>query len=213
MKTYFTDIIPKIQKYSKRLDDITLLINKHWVVLNEFDQSKVIYIFRSGNNLLISNNGLVEKGTWELLGNNSILIDIKEKSFLIKQAFVDENILALKIDNSVNFALLICEDKYEGNLNSLSSITQFLENSYLENPTFSNISKTSNQTIIEIIHVKNGYNLFIGFFKEFAVKTKTGEIFNIYQKKSNSRFFINDGKDFIMFPDKKTCLEYIENQN
>lgn len=37
MKTFIADIIPKIQKYSQRLDDITLFTNKHWVVIDDIN--------------------------------------------------------------------------------------------------------------------------------------------------------------------------------
>jgi hypothetical protein len=46
MKTYIADIIPNIQRYSKRLDDLPSL--------------KTTYIFRSNGELLISENGTVD---------------------------------------------------------------------------------------------------------------------------------------------------------
>ena len=59
MKTFLLDIFSKIQQYSMKLDDLTLLTNQHWVVIDEIENSKNIYIFRSNNELLISNNGKV----------------------------------------------------------------------------------------------------------------------------------------------------------
>ncbi len=107
MKTFFLDLIPKIQKYSEKLDNITVLTNKHWVLLNEENQ-KTVYIFREENNqLLISKNGKIEKGIWEYLGNNSLLIDQTNGSYLFKHGFIDDSILALKIDGSDEYALLI----------------------------------------------------------------------------------------------------------
>lgn len=61
MKTYITDIIPKLQRFSQKLDNLTLLTNQHWVVLDELESSKTVFIFRSNNELLISRNGKVEK--------------------------------------------------------------------------------------------------------------------------------------------------------
>lgn len=100
MKTFVADIIPKIQKYSQKLDNLTLLTNQHWIVLDELVQSKTVYIFRQTKELLISTNGKVEKANWEYLGQNSILIDIKEQSYLFRHGFFDENVLALKIDGT-----------------------------------------------------------------------------------------------------------------
>jgi hemin uptake protein HemP len=96
MKTYISDIIPKLQRFSRKLDDLTYLTNQHWVVVDDINNIKSVYIFRTNNQLLISNNGKVSKANWEYLGNNSILIDKNDESYLFKHGFLDENILALK---------------------------------------------------------------------------------------------------------------------
>lgn len=88
MKTYFLDLIPKLQRFSQKLDDLTRLTNQHWVVVDEIANSKNVYIFRTNNDLLISQNGKVEKAKWEYLGNNSLLIDKKEDSYLFKHGFL-----------------------------------------------------------------------------------------------------------------------------
>lgn len=131
MKTFVADIIPKIQRYSQKLDNIALLTNQHWVVLDELGQSKIIYIFRNTNELIISTNGKVEKAKWEYLGHNSILIDLNEQSYLFKDGFFDENILALKIDSKDEYGILINENRYNGELNNISSVLNFLSQKYL----------------------------------------------------------------------------------
>lgn len=130
MKTYITDILPKIQKFSKDLDDLTLLTNQHWVVIDEINTVKIIYYFKTNNELLISRNGIVEKGKWELLSNNSIIIDKENQSYLFKHGFLDKNILALKIDTKEEYVFLINENKYNGNLNSFNKIIDFLNKQY-----------------------------------------------------------------------------------
>jgi hypothetical protein len=110
MKTFFSDIIPKIQLFSQKLDNLTLLTNQHWVMIDELNNDKIVYIFRTNNELLLSKNGKVKKAEWEYLGNNSLLIDTKEESFLFKHGFFDENILALKIDNKNEYMFLINEN-------------------------------------------------------------------------------------------------------
>ncbi len=132
MKTFISDIIPKIQKYSHKLDDLALLTNHHWVVVDEIKKIKNVYIFRKNNELLISTNGEVDKGKWEYLGNNSLLIDKNEKSYLFKHGFFDENVLALKIDGKEEYAFLINENRYDGELNSFSRVIEFINKKYLE---------------------------------------------------------------------------------
>ena len=50
MKTFILDIIPKIQRFSQKLDNITTLTNKHWVIIDENIEKKVVYIFREKEN-------------------------------------------------------------------------------------------------------------------------------------------------------------------
>ena len=132
MKTYLADIIPKLKRYSEKLDNLTLLTNQHWVVLDELKNSKIVYIFRSNYELLISQNGKVEKGKWEYLGNNSLLIERKDESYLFRHGFFDSNILALKVDGKDEFAFLVNENNYGGDLNSIEKVLDFLERKYLK---------------------------------------------------------------------------------
>ena len=131
MQTFIADIIPKLQRFSQKLDDLSLLTNQHWVVLDELTKSKNVYIFRSNNELLISANGKVEKGKWEYLGNSSLLIDRKDESYLFKHGFFDENVMALKIDGKEEYAILVNENRFEGELNSVEKVTNFLSSNYL----------------------------------------------------------------------------------
>lgn len=135
MKEFLLDLIPKLQQYSKKLDHLTLLENQHWVLLNECHLGKTVYIFRANNDLLLSKDGKVEKAKWEYLGNETLLIDRKDESLLFKHAFFDETVLALKIDGRDEFAVLVNESKYDGELNSLESIIRFLESRYIDPKT------------------------------------------------------------------------------
>ncbi|MDR6966926.1 hypothetical protein J2X31_000926 [Flavobacterium arsenatis] len=132
MKTYISDVIPKIQKFSQKLDNLTLLTNQHWVLIGEINNSKVVYIFRSNNDLLISQFGKVEKARWEYLGNNTLLIDRKNDSYLFKHGFFDQNVLALKIDGLEEYAFLVNETKYDGEINSMEKVIDFLSINYIK---------------------------------------------------------------------------------
>jgi len=143
VRTYISDIIPRIQKFSQKLDNLTLLTNQHWVVIDEIDNNKNVYIFRQNNELLISQNGKVEKAKWEYLGNNSILIDRNSESYLFKHGFFDENILALKIDSKDEYVFLVNETKFEVELNSSYAVFDFLKKKYIDK----NITKLNSLSI------------------------------------------------------------------
>jgi hypothetical protein len=143
MKTFLSDIFPKIQRYSEKLDNITLLTNQHWVSINDMSSSKIIYIFRTNNDLLVSTNGKVEKAKWEYLGNKSLLIDRNTESYLFKHGFFDENILALKVDGSEEYAVFVNENNYDGELNSIERVFRFLKSKYLDPSIISTIEHTT----------------------------------------------------------------------
>ena len=141
MKTYILDIIPKIQRFSQKLDNLSIILNKHWVILDEETSIKSVFIFREKNNqLLISNDGKIEKGSWEYLGNNSLLIDRKNGSFLFKHGFIDDYVLALKVDGKEEYALLVNEEYFEKQLKTISKILKFLNEKYIEQKKSSIIS-------------------------------------------------------------------------
>jgi len=135
MKTFLSDIFPKLQQFSEKLDNLTLLTNQHWVFIDDLLLIKTVYIFRPNNELLISSNGKVEKAKWEFLGNKSLLIDKEDESYLFKHGFFDENILALKVDSSEEYAVFINENNYGGELNSIDRIYDFLKRKYLDAST------------------------------------------------------------------------------
>lgn len=159
MKTFIADIFPKIQRFSQRLDNLTLLTNQHWVSIDDILTSKKVYIFRSNNSLLVSTNGKVEKATWEYLGNKSLLIDKANESYLFKHGFFDENILALKVDSSEEYAVFVNENNYEGELNSIERVLDFLRRKYLDPSLKANIETSTGHKIYEtrkkeIVYVK-----------------------------------------------------------
>jgi len=130
MKVFITNILETVLRFSKKLDDLTLLTNHHWVLFDEIENSKTVYIFRPNNQLLISINGKVTKEKWEYLGKNSILIDIEDESYLFKNGFIDDDILALKQDSLNKFAIFVNESRNDLELDSLDKIKKYLNNKY-----------------------------------------------------------------------------------
>lgn len=131
MKTYIADIIPKIKKYSKELDNLTLLLNQHWVTIDESTQTKQVLIFRKHGELLIALDGRVKRGKWEYLDNESILIEKEDEMFLFRHGFLDEDIFALKLDSRDEFAFFVNESNYGSELNSVVKINSFLLDKYV----------------------------------------------------------------------------------
>lgn len=174
MKVYFSNIIPRIFSYSKKLDDITLIADKFWVIIDDINTTKSVYVFRNSKELILSQNGKVKKGSWDYLGNNSIIIDVDSESYLLKHAFLDENILVLKIDNENNYVFFINENKFEFGINSLEEINQYLENKYLNNQDFKSGKNSDIEFIDGYFHKKINTDKGI-----IIIRTKLSEGFTI----------------------------------
>jgi hypothetical protein len=88
MKTYISDLIPRLSKFSKQLANVTLLTDQHWVAADVSLGEKRTYIFKRNNELLLSTNGQVNKGKWELNGADSLLLDVGDTSYYLGTVFL-----------------------------------------------------------------------------------------------------------------------------
>jgi len=131
MREFIKDILPKISRYSKKLDELTLLTNQHWVMLEANSTSKVVLIFRDNSELIVSTNGKVEKGKWEYLGNNSLIIEKPSETLLFKHGFFDTTILVLKIDGTFDYAIFVNETKLGKEFNTVQDVVDFLSEKYI----------------------------------------------------------------------------------
>ena len=66
MKEFAKSIIPSLLGIGARLDKASLLLNHPWVLINH-PKGNVKYIFQKGGEVIISQQGNVTKGRWELL--------------------------------------------------------------------------------------------------------------------------------------------------
>ncbi|WP_299002744.1 hypothetical protein [uncultured Tenacibaculum sp.] len=220
MKTYISDIIPKIQRFSQKLDNLTMLTNQHWVVIDDIENSKNVYIFRQNNELLISHNGKVEKAKWEYLGHNSLLIDRKDESYLFKHGFFDENILALKIDSKNEYAFLVNETKFDKELNSLNNIIEFLNKKYIESGIKQSIqeihgveiesSPIPNPNYTETF-LGSEWSLFGGNQNKFKIEFQDGNIGELYLKNNSGKYRIICQGTHVYYSSKTSAINALYN--
>ena len=110
MKTYLFDTFNRYKRFSDKLDAKTILCNKSWWMFND-NGDKEVYIFQKDGTLIISIKGRVSYSTWKYItANQSIIITSGNQSYMVIPAFVDNNILALQVDGTDEYAFLIDED-------------------------------------------------------------------------------------------------------
>ena len=107
MKTYIENILPRISKFSEQLNKLTLLLDEPWVIVNG-DGGFVKLIFKKDNSILVSKNGEVSIGKWELLNKaNSLLIQIESSTKLYNHCFLDKAVMILKMDGGNEYMTLL----------------------------------------------------------------------------------------------------------
>jgi hypothetical protein len=209
MKTFTVDIIPKIRKFSRTLEDLSIFTNHQWVLLNEVPNSKTVYIFRQHKRLLVSENGVVTKGSWEYLGHNSILLETNSHALLLKHSFADEHIMAMKIDGKDGYLFLINETKFGPQMESIEDVSKFLEKKYFEKDIFATALPVANNgtpTYKESYPVKS-FDFTYGRHDKIYISFADGINGKLLKGYSTKRYFFNHtklGKKY--FDDKEECV-------
>jgi hypothetical protein len=126
MINYLSDLIPKFIRFDKKLDDITVLTNKHWIEVREDNRRLTLIFSKDPKVIRLSENGLISKGTWEYLGNNKIEIEVGGEAKLYQHKFHDDKILLLNLDSTDEYTLFIQEHDYFTLLNNSQEITNYI---------------------------------------------------------------------------------------
>jgi len=100
MRDYISSILPRIQQYSKQLNDEANFVEIPWGFIDE-DNDKVTYIFRRNHELLVSKKGEVATGHWEYLPVvQSMLIEYNGAKRMYNQGFLDKAVMVLRKDGT-----------------------------------------------------------------------------------------------------------------
>jgi hypothetical protein len=105
MEQYIKNIIPNIKQYGKLLSQKEVFINKTWLLINNGNDF-IQYTFKKNYELIISLNGDVIKGKWEILTQNKILIDSTNGTIQLENLFLNQDIIVL-LKPSINEELFI----------------------------------------------------------------------------------------------------------
>gem|GEM_PF-2658291 len=142
------------------------LLEFSWILYSLDKQTlKTTYIFREKNNeLLVVNDGQVQKGSWEMLIlSNSLLIADGQKEMLYNiDFFCDEGII-LRKENMHEYMILIKRNKLQLQTKSLSEVFAAFYASYEKNQRrFDNIDLEPNNALLEFEDISEfrEYSLF-----------------------------------------------------
>lgn len=141
MKTYFFDTLNRYKRFSEKLDAKTTLCNKTWWIFNDHGE-KETYIFQKDGTLIISLKGKVKYSKWEYISaNHSVIINSSEGAYMFVLFYGDDNVLALQVDGTEEYAFLVNEQKLKQLvLNTYNDLVKYFEakEKYLGTETPSN---------------------------------------------------------------------------
>ena len=187
MRFYLSDLIPRLAKFSKQLDTNAKLVNQNWILIQDDEASKLVYLYSDDGSLDVYQNGIeIDTGTFKLV-NNSLQIKISGTRGLFKIGFFDEYVMALKRDSTNHFAFFVNETRYEGEFNSAQNIFDFLSLKYLNNNNaMSNSNRLKNNKLVEYKTDKGT----ILIEQKFAYSTpmKTNKVYKGEKPASNGKY-------------------------
>ena len=173
-----------------------ILIEKPWALVDEDGEIQKL-IFKRDKGLILSKNGKVTEGHWDYYPEaKSLLIDRGTDKLLLKEQFIDENVLILKKDGTDNdfFALAnensIPDYNIPKYLNTLKCKEFGITQRLLLNGNILQIYQTPRDIDIrytkghKVEHLDDEYNLLS--ISEGAYMSKS----------RNYTYYINDGKMF-----------------
>lgn len=147
METNLSLLIPRISSLSQKFDNTSLILSHHWVLVDEINSKKKLYIFRNNKELIISEDGLVDIASWRYLGKNTLLIENEKEKKLYRHGFFDQNLIAIKIRDDQNYSFFVNEEKFDQGLNSENEILKYFYNKYLNNETYKKITRRKRKSL------------------------------------------------------------------
>jgi hypothetical protein len=116
MIDYIKAILPNIQSFSSSLSKKAIFLNHPWVLVNDKGENEKL-IFQKDGELIMSKAGDVKTGKWEYLSQaNSLLIDRGVDKKLYNQGFIDQGIMVLKLDGTIDGFIVLANENIIPNL-------------------------------------------------------------------------------------------------
>lgn len=108
MVDYLKSILPRLQLYSKQLNEEANFVDVPWA-FRDGDGAVVTYLFRRNNELLVTKQGEVVTGRWEFIASlRSLLVEYDGRKRLYNQGYLDPEkaVLILRKDSTEELFVL-----------------------------------------------------------------------------------------------------------
>lgn len=132
MKSYLLDFFPAIKRIDRKLDNLSQLLNYHWILFE--DENPIVetkFIFKDNNILYVSVNGIVQDNcSWSYIDEHYINVSYNNVSYIFQFGLIDkeQKVLVFKQSGTDNY--IVFQNEKHRRLNV--SIQQLLNEEYID---------------------------------------------------------------------------------
>ncbi len=106
---FINNLIPRLSKFSQRVELKEALVDKVWVILGDGDQ--IEYEFERNGDIAVTRNGNSFDGTWKILGSGRLKIKTDFTNNTLEYNFACPGLLVLKISGVDNKPFLLFDPR------------------------------------------------------------------------------------------------------
>ena len=120
--------VTQLRERSQHLERTDQLLGYAWRCVTE-TQVSLTYIFQDRGNVLVSRDGKVSRGSYQILDRaNALLLEVDGETLLYKEAFVDAAVLILYSDAQQEQLTILVNERLVPDLD----VQQYLDATYLQ---------------------------------------------------------------------------------
>ena len=132
MKSYLLDFFPAIKRIDRKLDNLSQLLNYHWILFEDVNPMiETKFIFKDNNILYVSVNGIVQDNcSWSYIDEYYINVSYNNVSYLFQFGLIDkeQKVLVFKLSGTDSYIVFQNENHRKLNVN----IQQLLNEEYID---------------------------------------------------------------------------------
>jgi hypothetical protein len=132
MKSYLLDFFPAIKRIDRKLDNLSQLLNYHWILFEDVNQAvETKFIFKDNNKLYVSVSGIVQDNcSWSYIDEHYINVSYNNISYLFQFGLIDKEQKVLVFRLSGTDSYIVFQNEKHKKLNV--TIQQLLNEEYLD---------------------------------------------------------------------------------
>ena len=141
-----------ILEYSLSSSELSMFLNRRWAIITPNDGPRETFLFKGSYDYVQTQKGIAQKGKWEFITVNTILItDKNEDSYVFERVFLEKNVMFFRLEDSERYAVFVEAEKHKEGMSTLAKVEEYLYTKYINPPM---ISKVIEEPKVEIIPKK-----------------------------------------------------------